>query len=96
MHQTPKFAYALHGCSLLSALLIISFALLSRTGSQGIYTFTFVGVLYELLWLPSLAALIGIPLVWLVLTLRKKATWTMLILPVVLLVGILLYLTQFQ
>lgn len=96
MHQIPKYTVALHACSLLSALLIISFALLSRTGSAGIYTYKLVGILYEILWLPSLAALVGIPFVWLVLTLRKKAAWTALLLPVALLVGLVLYLTLFQ
>jgi|GEM_PF-6888898 len=96
MHQTPKFTYALHSCSLLSALLIISFSLLSRTGSAGIYTYKLVGVLYELLWLPSLAALVGIPLVWLVLIIQKKTAWTVLLLPVALLVGLVVYLTLFQ
>ncbi|WP_410878829.1 hypothetical protein [Myroides sp. DW712] len=96
MHQTPKFTFALHGCSLLSALLIISFALLSQTGAAGIYTYKLVGIFYEILWLPSLVALVGIPLVWLVLTLQKKATWTALLFPVALLVGLVLYLTLFQ
>ncbi|WP_158962375.1 hypothetical protein [Myroides fluvii] len=96
MNQIPKFTFALHGLSFLSTLLIIGFALLSRTGTNGIYTYRLLGAIYELLWLPLLAALFGIPLVWLVLAIKKKTAWSNLILPCILSGITILYLMLSQ
>ena len=93
MNQTPKLTFALHSLSILSALLIIGFLLLSRIGVNGIYTYTVVGALYEMLWFPLLAALFCIPIVLFVLALKKRVAWTKLILPSIVSVATLLYLT---
>ncbi|MGG5505561.1 MULTISPECIES: hypothetical protein [unclassified Myroides] len=96
MNQKPKLTLALYSLSLLSTLLIIGFALLSHMGTNGIYTYTLIGVAYELLWLPLLAFLLGIPLVWLVLAIQKKTAWSKLILPCILSGITILYLIVSQ
>lgn len=92
MNQTPKLTITLHSLSFLSALLIISFVLLSRIGANGIYTYTVIGALYELLWFPLLATLFCIPILWFVLAIKKKVAWRTLILPSMLSITTLLYL----
>lgn len=96
MNQTPKLTYILHSGSFLSTLLIFFFIFLSRRGANGIYTQPLLGALYELLWLPLLAALFSIPVVWFVLACRKKVAWTKLILPCALSAGTIAYLMLSQ
>ncbi len=84
MNQTPKLSFALHSGSFFSVLLIIGFSILSRIGSEGIYTYSAIGALYELLWLPLLAILFGIPIVWFILALKKRVGWSKIILPLIL------------
>jgi len=96
MNQTSKTTYALHSVSFLSTLLIITFVLLSRMGTNGIYTYSLIGAIYEFLWLPLLVSLFGIPLVWLVLAIKKKTAWSKLILPCVLSGITILYLMLSQ
>ncbi len=69
--------------------------LLSRFGANGIYTYTLLGAMYEILWLPLVVALFGLPLVWFVLVYKKKVSWKQLSIPTILLLGTSLYLLLF-
>ncbi|MBB1150086.1 MULTISPECIES: hypothetical protein [unclassified Myroides] len=95
MNLTKQTTTILQLLSFGSVISVISFMLLSRVGENGIYTFTVLGAIYEMLWLPSVAALFSLPLAWLIFAFKKKVAWNQLYLPVVLILGTLLYLLVF-
>lgn len=78
-----------------SVLSVITFIFLSHIGENGIYTYPAIGAIFELLWLPSVISLFALPVIWLVYAYKKKVSWKQLFIPVLLVLGTLLYLLVF-
>jgi len=95
MDTSKQTAQLLQFLSLGSVLTVMTFMLLSQVGENGIYTYRVVGAIFELVWLPSIATLFGLPMAWFVLVYKKKVRWKQLLIPVVLLLGTLVYLLFF-
>lgn len=95
MTTSKQTARLLQLLSFGSALTAITFMLLSHVGENGIYSYRLVGALFELLWLPTIATLFGLPIAWFVLAYKKKVRWKQMLIPFVLALGTLLYLLVF-
>jgi hypothetical protein len=56
-----------------------------------IYQVKILGAIYEMVWLPLIVTLFILPFIWIFLTVKKKISFSAMIFPLIILIGLICY-----
>ncbi|TDS52725.1 hypothetical protein [Myroides indicus] len=69
----------------------LGIAKLYEITESGIYQAKVLGAIYEIVWLPLIVTLFALPFIWIFLTVKKKISFSAMIFPLIILIGLICY-----
>lgn len=87
-----KKLWVLNTITYSALLLIITLLALDINLPDGVYQYTLLGAIYEMIWLPLLFVLGCVPIAYFILRMNKKISTNKIIIPIALSILVIIYL----